>query len=46
MERKTIEKNGKKTEEYQYFISSLKSDIETIARAVRGHWSVESMIGI
>ena len=24
MERKTIEKNGKKTEEYQYFISSLK----------------------
>lgn len=43
MERKTIEKNGKKTEEYQYFISSLKSDIETIARAVRGHWSVESM---
>ena len=43
MERKMIEKNGKKTEEYRYFISSLKSDIETVVRAVRGHWSVESM---
>ena len=43
MERKTIEKNGKKTEEYRYFISSLKSDIETVMRAIRGHWSVESM---
>lgn len=43
MERKSIEKNGNKTEEYRYFISSLKTDIETVSRAIRGHWSVESM---
>ena len=43
MERKRIEKNGKKTEEYRYYISSLKGDIETLSRAVRGHWSIESM---
>ena len=43
MERSTIEKNGKRTEEYRYFISSLKTDIETISRAIRGHWSIESM---
>ena len=43
MERKTIEKKGIKTVEYRYFISSLKVDIETFSRAVRGHWSIESM---
>lgn len=43
MERKTLEQNGKKTIEYRYYISSLKADIETIGRAIRGHWSVESM---
>lgn len=43
MERKTIEKAGKKKEEYRYFISSLKEDIELVGRAVRGHWSIESM---
>ena len=43
MERKSIEKNGNKTEEYRYFISSLKTDIETVSRAIRGHWSIESM---
>lgn len=43
MERKTIEKNGEKRYEYRYFISSMKADIETLGRAVRGHWSVESM---
>lgn len=43
MERKTIEKAGKKNEEYRYFISSLKEDIELVGRAVRGHWSIESM---
>lgn len=43
MERSTIEKEGERTEEYRYFISSLKTDIETVSRAVRGHWSVESM---
>lgn len=43
MERKSIEKNGKKTIECRYFISSLKGEIETLSRAVRGHWSIESM---
>lgn len=43
MEKKTLEKNGKRTIEYRYFISSLKSDIKQISRAVREHWSIESM---
>lgn len=43
MERKTLEKAGKRTTEYRYFISSMKEDIETVSRAVRGHWSIESM---
>ena len=43
MEKKTLEKDGKRTIEYRYFISSLKSDIRQINRAVRGHWSIESM---
>lgn len=43
MEKKTIEKEGKKSIEYRYFISSLKNDIDEVSRAVRGHWSIESM---
>ena len=44
MERKTItRKNGTKSIEYRYFISSLKPDIELFSRAVRKHWSVEIM---
>ena len=43
MEEKTIRKNGKEEKEYRYYISSLKTDIELFARAVRGHWAVESM---
>ena len=43
MEKKTLEKDGKKSVEYRYFISSLKEDIEVMSRAVRGHWSIESM---
>lgn len=43
MERKTIEKDGEKSIEYRYFISSLSADVETLSRAVRGHWCVESM---
>ena len=43
MEKKTLEKDGIQKEEYRYFISSLKEDIELINRAVRGHWSIESM---
>ena len=43
MEKKTLKKDGIEKEEYRYFISSLKEDIELISRAVRGHWSIESM---
>ena len=43
MEKKTIEKEGKRKEEYRYFISSLENDTGTLSRAVRGHWSIESM---
>ena len=43
MEKKTLEKDRIQKEEYRYFISSLKEDIELINRAVRGHWSIESM---
>ena len=43
MEKKTLEKDGIQKEEYRYFISSLREDIELVSRAVRGHWSIESM---
>ena len=43
MERKTIKKGNTERVEYRYFISSLKADIDLARRAVRGHWSVESM---
>ncbi len=40
---KTIEDEKGKRKEYRYYISSLGVDTETFQRAVRGHWSVESM---
>ena len=40
---KTLRKERKTSIEYHYFISSLPYGIDTLARAVRGHWSVESM---
>ena len=43
MEEKTIRKGGFETKEYRFFISSLNENIELFSRAVRGHWSVESM---
>lgn len=43
MEEKTIKDEKGERKEYRYYISSLASDIETFKRAVRGHWSVESM---
>ena len=42
MTRNTIIKNGKTTVENRYFISSLRVDVKEIARAIRGHWMVES----
>ena len=43
MEEKTIRKDGQEKKEFRYYISSLNEDIELFSRAVRGHWSVESM---
>ena len=43
MSQNTIEKNGNITIERRYYISSLEPDILFFARAVRQHWSVESM---
>ena len=43
MTRNTISKNGKTTVDDRLFISSLSDgNAETFARAVRGHWVVES----
>jgi len=40
--RNTITKNDKTTTETRFFISSLNTDAKEIARAIRGHWMVES----
>lgn len=42
MTRNTITKNGKTTAETRYFISSLPLDVQLAAKAIRGHWMVES----
>ena len=43
MTRNTITKNAKTTVEDRFFISSMgDGDAEIFARAVRGHWVVES----
>ena len=42
MTRNTIIKGTQKTTETRYFISSLPLDVNEIARAIRGHWMVES----
>jgi len=39
----TVNKDGKETVEFRYYISSLNSDISLFEKSVRGHWSVESM---
>ena len=40
--KNTIIENGVETTEVRYFISSLPKDVLEIARAIRGHWMVES----
>jgi hypothetical protein len=42
MTRNTITKKGKATVETRYFIGSLATDVKETARAIRGHWMVES----
>lgn len=36
------EVNGVKSRERRYYITSLKSDVESFAQAVRAHWSIEN----
>ena len=43
MVRTRIEKRGEIREERRYYISSMGEGIEEFAKAVRGHWSIESM---
>jgi len=38
------EVEGKTTTERRYFLSSLSLDVETFARAVRGHWGIENKL--
>lgn len=40
----TREAGGKTTVERRYYLSSLPLDVETFARAVRGHWGVENKL--
>lgn len=42
MTRNTITKNGVATIDERYYISSLETNVKEIARAIRGHWMVES----
>jgi predicted transposase YbfD/YdcC len=43
MVEKTIKKDDKITVEKRFYISSLPIQIELFEKAVRGHWSIESM---
>ena len=43
MEEKTIINAKGERKEYRFYISSMKTDIDSFVRAVRGHWSIESM---
>lgn len=36
--------NGHRSVERRYYLSSLEADVQTFARAVRGHWSVENQL--
>jgi len=40
----TREVNGQTTSERRYYLSSLPLDINTFARAVRGHWGIENKV--
>jgi predicted transposase YbfD/YdcC len=43
MVKNRTEKRGKVTEQIRYYISSLTLEPDYFAKAVRGHWAVESM---
>ena len=37
-----VHREGKEAAEVRYFISSLKSNARRLAKAVRGHWTIEN----
>ena len=43
MTRNTVIKDGVKSLEVRYYISSLEPEAKEFARCVRGHWAIESM---
>ena len=43
MVRNTVVKNGQTSVQSRYFISSLSLGVAEVARAIRGHWMVESL---
>jgi predicted transposase YbfD/YdcC len=44
MVESTREVGGMVSVERRYYLSSLKVDVQTFARAVRGHWSIENKL--
>jgi predicted transposase YbfD/YdcC len=44
MVESTRESQGESTTERRFYISSLRADAPTFARAVRGHWSIENSL--
>lgn len=42
--KKTVDKNGQRTVEYRYYISSLNLNIELFSKAIREHWNVENKL--
>lgn len=42
MTRNTVTRNGLSSVQSRYFISSLSLGVKEVARAIRGHWLVES----
>lgn len=41
--KREVEKNGKKTEEKSYYLTSLQEDAEKLMKYARNHWKIESM---
>jgi predicted transposase YbfD/YdcC len=44
MVESTRENQGQSTTERRFFISSLRADAQSFARAVRGHWAIENSL--
>jgi predicted transposase YbfD/YdcC len=42
MVRSETERNGKTESDTRYYLGSARLDVDTLARAVRGHWGIEN----